>query len=63
LANKIAVAPMERGACVGVLLTPQVQMEVRKRSRIVLDENSGRIVVDPVFFENARKQFGAHVGG
>jgi predicted nucleic acid-binding Zn-ribbon protein len=62
LNNRIAVAAMERGACLGTLLTPQIQMEVKKRTRIVLDENSGRIVVDPAFFDNARRQFSAHTG-
>lgn len=60
LANRIAVAPMERGACMGVLLTPQIQMEVKRRTRIVLDENSGRVVVDPSFFETARQKFSVH---
>lgn len=60
LSNRIAVAPMERGACMGVLLTPQIQMEVKKKTRIVLDENSGRIVVDPSFFDSARKMYSTH---
>lgn len=57
LANKIAVVAMERGAALGTMLPPQLQVEVRKKTKIVIDENSGRIVLDPEFFEVARKQF------
>lgn len=57
LTNGIAVVPMEKGSCLGMMLPPQVQMEVRKMSKIIIDENSGRIVVDPEFFENAKQSF------
>ena len=57
LNNGIAVVAMEKGACLGMMLPPQVQNEVRKMNKIIIDENSGRIVVDPEFFENARKEF------
>lgn len=57
LANKIAVVSMERGAALGTQLPPQMQVEVRKKTRIIIDESSGRIVLDPDFFEAARKQF------
>ncbi|MCC5935032.1 MAG: hypothetical protein LAT75_10545 [Candidatus Cyclonatronum sp.] len=55
LSNGIAVSPMVNGACMGMMMPPQVQMEVRRKDKIVIDENSGRIVVDPEFFENAKK--------
>jgi len=58
LHNSIAVVAMERGSCLGFMLPPQVQMEVRRRSRIVIDENSGRIVIDTSFFEESRKIYG-----
>ncbi len=58
LTNGMAVCPMVNGACMGMMMPPQVQMEVRRQNKIVIDENSGRIVVDPEFFENARKHFG-----
>lgn len=55
LSNGIAVSPMVNGACMGMMMPPQIQMEVRRKDKIVIDENSGRIVVDPEFFENAKK--------
>jgi uncharacterized protein len=57
LNNGLAVCPMERGACMGMMMTPQVQMEVKRMNKIVIDENSGRIVVDPSFFEAAREKY------
>lgn len=58
LANGMAVCPMVNGACMGMMMPPQVQMEVRRMNKIVIDENSGRIVVDPEFFEKAQKVYG-----
>jgi len=58
LTNKMAVCPMNNGACMGMMLPPQVQMEVRRQNKLVIDENSGRIVVDPSFFEEAEKIMG-----
>ena len=55
LSNGIAVCPMINGACMGMMMPPQVQMEVRRKDKLIIDENSGRIVVDPEFFENAKK--------
>jgi uncharacterized protein len=57
LNNGLAVCPMERGACMGIMMTPQVQMEVKRMNKIVIDENSGRIVVDPSFFETAKGKY------
>lgn len=56
LNNGIAVVPMEKGAALGMALPPQAQVEVRRKNKIIIDENSGRIVVDPSFFEEAKKQ-------
>jgi predicted nucleic acid-binding Zn-ribbon protein len=53
----MAVCPMINGACMGMMMPPQVQMEVRRKNKLVIDENSGRIVVDPDFFEEAKKVF------
>lgn len=58
LTNGMAVCPMVNGACMGMMMPPQVQMEVRRMNKIVIDENSGRIVVDPEFFEKAQKVYG-----
>lgn len=56
LNNSIAVVAMEKGAALGMSLPPQTQVEVRRKNKIIIDENSGRIVVDPTFFDQARQQ-------
>lgn len=56
LNNGKAVVAMEKGSSLGMMLPPQVQVEVRRKNKIIFDENSGRIVVDPSFFQEARKQ-------
>lgn len=56
LSNGIAVVAMDKGAALGMALPPQTQVEVRRKNKIIIDENSGRIVVDPSFFEEAKKQ-------
>lgn len=53
--NGLVVVPMVSGACLGMTLPAQMQVEVRKRSRIIIDENSGRIVIDHSFFVNAEQ--------
>lgn len=58
LQNNIAVVAMERGSCLGFMLPPQVQMEVKRKTKIIIDENSGRIVIDASFFEVAQKNYG-----
>ncbi len=55
LNNSIAVVPMEKGAALGMALPPQTQVEVRRKNKIIIDENSGRIVVDPSFFDTAKE--------
>ncbi len=47
--NGLAVVPVERGASGGsfFVIPPQVQMEIRTRKKIITDEHSGRILVDP----------------
>lgn len=56
LQNGMAVVAMEKGSSLGMMLPPQVQVEVRRKNKIIFDENSGRIVVDPSFFDEAKKQ-------
>src|SRR5699024_2889951 len=56
LKNGLAVVPMEKGAAIGMALPPQTQVEVRRKNKIIIDENSGRIVVDPSFFEKAKEE-------
>jgi predicted nucleic acid-binding Zn-ribbon protein len=47
--NGLAVVPVERGASGGSFFTipPQVQVEIATRKKIISDEHSGRILVDP----------------
>jgi predicted nucleic acid-binding Zn-ribbon protein len=47
--NGLAVVPVERGASGGSFFTipPQRQMEIAARRKIITDEHSGRILVDP----------------
>ncbi|MEX0779831.1 MAG: hypothetical protein WD491_06300 [Balneolales bacterium] len=58
LNNNIAVVAMEKGSSMGMMLPPQVQVDVRRMNKIVIDENSGRIVIDPTFFQEAKKVLG-----
>jgi len=48
--NKLAVVSVERGASAGsfFVIPPQRQMELAQRKKIMIDEHSGRILVDPV---------------
>ena len=54
--NGLAVVPVERGASGGSFFTipPQVQMEIAARKKIITDEHSGRILVDPALAEEER---------
>ncbi|CAI8376042.1 MAG: Uncharacterised protein [Owenweeksia sp. TMED14] len=47
--NGLAVVSIERGASAGSYFTipPQRQMEIAQRKKIMIDEHSGRILVDP----------------
>ncbi|WP_340202614.1 zinc ribbon domain-containing protein [Ascidiimonas sp. W6] len=56
--NGLAVVPVERGASGGSFFTipPQVQMEIAARKKIITDEHSGRILIDPAMaFEEREK--------
>lgn len=46
--NKMAVVPIEREASAGsfIKLPPQKQLDVAARKRVIVDEHSGRILVD-----------------
>lgn len=56
--NGLAVVPVERGASGGSFFTipPQVQMEIAARKKIITDEHSGRILVDPELAEEEREK-------
>ena len=51
--NGLAIVPIERNASGGSYFTipPQVQMEIASRQKIITDEYSGRILVDPKLAE------------
>jgi predicted nucleic acid-binding Zn-ribbon protein len=51
--NGLAIVPVERNASGGSYFTipPQVQMEIASRQKIITDEYSGRILVDPQLAE------------
>jgi hypothetical protein len=46
--NGLAVVPVERGASGGsfIKIPPQVQLDIAARKKIIIDEHSGRILVD-----------------
>ena len=47
--NGLAIVPVQRGAAGGSFFSipPQVQLEIASRNKIIIDEHSGRILVDP----------------
>lgn len=56
--NGLAVVPIERGASGGSFFTipPQVQVEIASRKKIITDEHSGRILVDPILAEEEQEK-------
>jgi predicted nucleic acid-binding Zn-ribbon protein len=46
--NGLAVVPVERGASAGsfFVIPPQVQLDILSRKKFIIDEHSGRILVD-----------------
>ena len=59
--NGLAVVPVERGASGGSFFTipPQVQVEIASRKKIITDEHSGRILVDPKLAEEEQEKMEA----
>lgn len=62
--NGLAVVPIERGASGGSFFTipPQIQVEIASRKKIITDEHSGRILVDPTLAEEEQKKMEALFG-
>lgn len=58
--NGLAVVPVERGASGGSFFTipPQVQVEIATRKKVITDEHSGRILVDPELANEEREKMG-----
>lgn len=61
--NKLAVVSIERGASAGsyFVIPPQRQMELAQRKRIMIDEHSGRILVDPVLASEQEEKMQAEI--
>lgn len=59
--NGLAIVPVERGASGGsfFVIPPQVQMEIAGRKKIITDEHSGRILVDPDLAAEEREKMEA----
>lgn len=55
--NGLAVVAVERGASGGSFFTipAQVQVEIASRKKVITDEHSGRILVDPLLAEEEEK--------
>ena len=56
--NGLAVVSIERGASGGSFFTipPQRQMEIATRKKIIIDEHSGRILIDPALAEEEKEK-------
>ncbi len=56
--NGLAIVPVERGAAGGSYFSipPQTQMEIASRQKIIMDEHSGRILVDEVLANEQREK-------
>lgn len=56
--NGMAVVSLERGAPTGSYFTlpPQKQMDIAQRKRIIIDEHSGRILVDAELAEEEKEK-------
>lgn len=63
--NGLAVVPVHREASVGSFFTipPQRQMDIAQRKKIISDEHSGRILVDPQLAEEERDKIDALLKG
>tara|TARA_Y100000991_G_scaffold210939_1_gene192812 strand:- start:2860 stop:3651 length:792 start_codon:yes stop_codon:yes gene_type:complete len=56
--NGLAVVPVERGASGGsfIKIPPQVQLDIAARKKIIIDEHSGRILVDALLADEQSKK-------
>ncbi|WP_185856461.1 zinc ribbon domain-containing protein [Blattabacterium cuenoti] len=57
--NGIAVAPVQRGAPLGsyLAITPQKYSELIQRNKLLIDEHSGRILIDAELAEEEKKKY------
>ncbi|KAB2808097.1 zinc ribbon domain-containing protein [Phaeocystidibacter luteus] len=58
--NRLAVVSIERGASAGsfFVIPPQRQLEIAQRKKIITDEHSGRILVDPELAREEEERMG-----
>ena len=63
--NKLAVVSVERGASAGsfFVIPPQRQMELAQRKKIMIDEHSGRILVDPLLAQEEEEKMQRMIAG
>ena len=56
--NGLAVVAVERGASAGSFFTipPQVQLDIASRKKLIIDEHSGRILVDKLLANEESKK-------
>lgn len=63
--NGLAIVAVERGASGGSYFTipPQVQLEIASRQKIITDEHSGRILIDPELAAEEQAKIEALIDG
>lgn len=61
--NGLAVVSIERGASAGsfFVIPPQRQLEIAQRKKIITDEHSGRILVDPILAQEQEEKMVATI--
>ena len=61
--NGLAVVPVERGASGGsfIKIPPQRQLDIAARKKIIVDEHSGRILVDAELAEEQKEKMNAAI--
>lgn len=62
--NGLAVVTIERGASGGSFFTipPQRQVEIATRKKIIIDEHSGRILIDAQLAEEEKEKMAKYIG-
>jgi len=63
--NGLAIVPVERGASGGSYFSipPQVQLEIASRNKIIMDEHSGRILIDAELAKEEQEKIQKLIGG
>ena len=63
--NGLAIVPVERGASGGSYFTipPQIQLEILSRNKIIMDEHSGRILIDAELAIEEQNKISKIIGG